>query len=992
MSKVMRQIPFDQLMIWALTELKNESSIFNVNRFYISEKSDSPRVFDSKLELPFGPAAGPHTQLAQNIISAYLAGSRFFELKTVQMLDGEDLPVSKPCIYAPDEAYNVEWSTELRVPQAMDEYIKAWFAIKLLCAELKLGDPDGFIFNMSVGYDLEGVKSPKINSFIDGLKCAEETDTWKRCMDWALANTSRFKNINENYIVNISSYISNSITLSTLHGCPPEEIERIATYLMKEKKLNTFIKCNPTLLGYKFARDTLNGLGYDYLVFDDHHFNFDLQYTDAVPMLRGLMKTAKDNSLEFGVKLTNTFPVKITRNELPGEEMYMSGRSLFPLSIELAARLSETFDGDLKISFSGGADFHNILDIYNCGIWPITLCTTILKPGGYKRLYQLAEKLSDTNASALLNVDVKRLKEFAEAARNSDYYRKPITQPIDRKLKSHIPVSDCSIAPCKSGCPLNQDVPAYLRLAGEGKYEEALTVITERNPLPFITGTICSHKCMDKCSRSFYEGSVDIRGVKLQAAESAFDVIKNSKQKTALIGKKIAIIGGGPAGLAAAYFLSKAGYSVTIFEKSSCLGGTVSHIIPEFRIDSKHIANDIEFATTFGVDLRLNTEVSCTEQLRSEGFEKIIVAVGATKAGVLNLGSGVTINAIEFLKNYKAGPENVVLGKNVIVVGGGNTAMDTARAAARVSGVESVTVVYRRTKHQMPASAEELSLALSDGIILKELLAPSSFSNGTLICTQMELGAADHSGRRSPVSTGTKVEVPADVVLSAIGENVDDNLLDNLGIKMDERRRPIYSEETLQTSESDVYIIGDALRGPATIAEAIADAIKCSKSITGLKPDTYEHLNVSSDIEQAMKRKGVLFEHGKCENECDRCLECATVCENCVDVCPNRANVSVTVNGRRQVLHIDYMCNECGNCEIFCPYTGAPYKDKFTLFANEDDFSSSSNSGFLPLPDGSVRIRLENVVIHNNFGKWRLDDIGELIQATIDKKYLLFKH
>ena len=186
---------------------------------------------------------------------------------------GEELSacVNKPCIVAQDECYNCEWSTELTVPQAFAEYVKAWWACKLIAREYGLGDPDGFVFNMSVGYSLEGIQSPKVDAYIEDMKNASGSDVWAECRDWALANLDRFQNVDAAFVESVSPVVSNSVTESTLHGCPPDEIERIATDLITEKNLNTYVKCNPTLLGYEFARKTLDGLGYDYIQFDDHH-------------------------------------------------------------------------------------------------------------------------------------------------------------------------------------------------------------------------------------------------------------------------------------------------------------------------------------------------------------------------------------------------------------------------------------------------------------------------------------------------------------------------------------------------------------------------------------------------------------------------------------------------------------------------------------------------------------------------------------------------
>ena len=310
MSDIMRPIPFAQLMDWVLEEYEKEGSVFGVRKLVRHAGGKGLPIFEEKIEAPFGPAAGPHTQLAQNLIAAYAAGARFFELKTVQIMDGEELSkcVPKPCITAADECYNCEWSTELTVKEAYEEYVKGWFACKLLSRELSLGEGDGFVFNMSVGYDLAGIKSEKIDAYIEGMKDASGSAVWSECMDWALSHLDQFRKVDAAYVKAISPVISRSITESTLHGCPPEEIEAIATYLLTEKGLNTYVKCNPTLLGYDYARKTLDSLGFDYVSFDDHHFKEDLQWSDALPMLRRLMALAAERGLEFGVKLTNTFP------------------------------------------------------------------------------------------------------------------------------------------------------------------------------------------------------------------------------------------------------------------------------------------------------------------------------------------------------------------------------------------------------------------------------------------------------------------------------------------------------------------------------------------------------------------------------------------------------------------------------------------------------------------------------------------------------------
>lgn len=1001
MSDIMRPIQFNKLMNWVLEEYKTKKSIFGVSKVFAHQPDDLKLpIFKEKLEAPFGPAAGPHTQLAQNIIAAYAAGSRFFELKTVQKLDGAELSacVAKPCITAEDECYNCEWSTELCIPEAFEEYLKAWFACKILSKEFGLGDDQGFVFNMSVGYDLEGIKSEKVDTYIEHMKNAENTPIWKACMEYALANVDQFAHVDEAFIRSITPQISNSITISTLHGCPPDEIEKISTYLITEKNLNTYIKCNPTLLGYEYARKTMDDLGYDYIQFDDHHFVEDLQFKDAAPMFRRLTKLTEDRGLEFGVKLTNTFPVDVAANELPSEEMYMSGRPLYLLTISAAKMISEEFNGKLRISYSGGADYHNIEKLFAAGIWPITLATTLLKPGGYQRLNQISKALSNCGDKPFSGVNVAAVTDYAKDCMTDPYYRKAVKPMPSRKLDKKVPLIDCFTAPCRGGCPIEQDIPAYLRLVGEGNYAQALKVITERNPLPFITGTICSHRCMNKCTRNFYENSVHIRDSKLVAAKGGYDELMKSIKKPSKASNdvRVAVVGGGPAGISAAYFLARAGVDVTVFEKRAQLGGIVRHVIPVFRISTSAIEKDIALAQALGAKFECGVEVTSAEELKQKGYTHVIFANGAWKPGSLRLEYGETVNVLKFLEECKSNPDDVNLGENVVVIGGGNTAMDAARTAKRVEGVKQVRLVYRRSKRYMPADEEELMLALNDGVDFCELLSPVGVKDGVLTCHKMKLGEPDASGRRRPVDTGEVVEVPADTVIAAVGEKIDDGLYSANGIELNERGKVKVNADTLETNVSGVYVVGDANRGPATVVEAIADSMKAAKAITDITTDKYEELNVNPDNASAYQKKAVLYSDcSKC-SESDRCLECATVCENCVDVCPNRANIAVSVKGKKmhQIIHVDGMCNECGNCATFCPYDSRPYKDKFTLFWSEEDFNDSTNEGFLLLDaqKQQYRVRLDGqvedyVIDGTNCGL--PEDVCNLICATYaDYRYM----
>ena len=999
MSDIMTCMPFGQLMEWVLQEKKGQDTVFGVHRPYTADPKNDMTIFTRNLETPVGPAAGPHTQLAQNIIASYYAGARFFELKTVQKMDGAELSacVNKPCILADDEGYNCEWSTELTVPDAMGEYIKAWFILHVIAKEFGLGAQDGFQFNISVGYDLAGIKGDKVNTFIDGMMEAKDTVIFQECRKWLWDNADKFQNFTREDIEAIPSNVCNSATISTLHGCPPQEIESIANYLLTEKHLNTFVKCNPTLLAYDFARKTMDEMGYDYMVFGDFHFKDDLQYEDAVPMLTRLMKLSEELGLEFGVKITNTFPVDVTRNELPSEEMYMSGKALFPLSISLAAKLSAEFAGKLRISYSGGADYYNIDKIVGCGIWPVTMATTLLKTGGYQRFTQVADKVEGICPKKWEGIDVDALKKLAADAITDGHHVKNIKPVPNRKSTKEVPLLDCFYAPCSEGCPIHQDIPQYVALTGEGKYKEALEVILEKNALPFITGTLCAHNCMTKCTRNFYEESVNIRGTKLTAAEHGYEQLIGEIKAGEPNGKKVAVVGGGPAGIAAAYFLAREGAAVTIFEKEEKAGGVIRYVIPGFRIGDAAIDKDISFIQKMGVEICTNTEITSVADLKAQGYDAVILAIGAGKPGTLKLEKGETVNALKFLRDFKANDGKLNIGKNVVVIGGGNTAMDTARAAKRTEGVEHVYLVYRRTKRYMPAAEDELLEVLEEGVEFKELLSPVSLDGGRLLCKKMKLGQMDASGRAGVTETVDVVEVPADTVIVAVGEKIDTDFYTANQIAVDERGKAKVNDKTLETSVSGVYVAGDGARGAATIVEGIRDAQLAVKDILG--KEITRDAAVTGDVKDCFEKKGILKHSKEAKTEEERCLTCNKVCENCVDVCPNRANISIKVPGMamNQVIHVDYMCNECGNCKSFCPYASAPYKDKFTLFANEKDMADSKNDGFVVLDkeNKTCKVRFVGLITDckaDDPADKLYDGLKKLICAVIDDYgYLITK-
>ncbi len=284
--------------------------------------------------------------------------------------------------------------------------------------------------------------------------------------------------------------------------------------MLEEKGLNTFVKLNPTLLGYARVREILDVCGFGYIGLKEESFDHDLKLTQALEMLERLMALAKEKSLGFGVKLTNTLGTINNKGALPGEEMYMSGRALFPLSINVAAVLSRAFDGKLPISYSGGASQLTIRDIFDTGIRPITMATDLLKPGGYLRLSACMRELEGSDAWELNHVDVERLNRLAADALTMEYTQKH-WKPEERiEVAEDLPLTDCYVAPCVTACAIKQDIPEYIRLLGEHRYADALELIYQRNALPAITGHICDHQCQYNCTRLDYDSALNIRELK----------------------------------------------------------------------------------------------------------------------------------------------------------------------------------------------------------------------------------------------------------------------------------------------------------------------------------------------------------------------------------------------------------------------------------------------------------------------------------------------
>ena len=414
----LRPYPFAALVRRALTEGPARGSIFDLPARKLYQPSGRhdlrARHHGRVASTPLGPAAGPHTQMAQNLAMAWLGGCRIIELKTVQILD--ELKISRPCIDMETVGYNVEWSQELRLEASLVEYVKGAMLIKILRASglAPAGADDAVIFDMSVGYDLAGIRSPRVQAFIDGiLDCSAIVDRLRAEIP---AEFARYRDLD------FPTRLADTLTLSTFHGCPPDEIEKIIAFLLEEKGLHATVKLNPTLLGPARARELLNeSLGYSEIEIPESAFEKDAQWQQAVDFCGRLAERAAGLGLGFGVKFSNTLIVKNHRDFFPRSEevMYLSGPPLHVLAMNLVARFREVFGDRLPISFSAGIDRHNFADAAALGLAPITVCSDLLQPGGYGRASGYLEELRarmDAVGAAELPSFIVRAYGLGEAA------------------------------------------------------------------------------------------------------------------------------------------------------------------------------------------------------------------------------------------------------------------------------------------------------------------------------------------------------------------------------------------------------------------------------------------------------------------------------------------------------------------------------------------------------------------------------------------------
>ena len=465
---------------------------------------------------------------------------------------------------------------------------------------------------------------------------------------------------------------------------------------------------------------------------------------------------------------------------------------------------------------------------------------------GLGQLQLILDKILDMDREASMD-DLNLLQSTAEAIsvsadcaigteaakmvlRGINGYREDFESHIINHTCSETIRSHAQPVPCVAMCPAGVDVPGYITLLKAGRYDDAVRLIRKDNPFPTVCALICEHPCEVRCRRTLVDSPVNIRGLKRFAVDNCKDVPVPERMDDT--GKKIAVIGGGPSGLSAAFFLSIMGHEVTVFEKRSQLGGMLRYGIPNYRLPRERLQWDIDAILSTGVECRLDYDVSTPEAIAEirENYDATYISIGSHNAKSIGIpgeyAKGV-IPAVEMLRGIGDDAMPDFKDKTVVVIGGGNVAMDVARTAKRL-GATDVSIVYRRRRDDMTALPEEIGAAVSEGCSLMQLKAPSRIQTDkrgrvkALWVKPQIAGQADRSGRPRPVDSSQPEEkIPCDIIISAIGQATDIGFFEEYGIPV--FRGNIRAEKSsIVDTVSGTYAGGDCVTGPSTVINAVA--------------------------------------------------------------------------------------------------------------------------------------------------------------------------
>jgi len=445
-------------------------------------------------------------------------------------------------------------------------------------------------------------------------------------------------------------------------------------------------------------------------------------------------------------------------------------------------------------------------------------------------------------------------------------------------LQKRCPASSCEelvYAPCEHTCPVNVDAVGYIALIGQGRFEEALDLERQRNPLAGICGRVCHRPCEQQCRRGDVDQPIAIAALKRAAGD--FGAGKRPGTKIALPEQRperIAIVGSGPAGLNAAYHLAKWGYRVTILEALPVAGGMLWVGIPEFRLPRKVLKADINFIKRLGVDIKFNMRMGekySLEDLLEEGYKSVLLAFGAhqgSRMGIEGESLKSVFDGVSFLKKINL-KKKVKVGKRVLVIGGGNVALDAARSSLRL-GATQVTIVYRRSREDMPASPDEIHEADQEGIRILDMTDPIKINGQDgritgLLCQRTRPGEYDSSGRRRPQPvTGSEFLIEADTLIAAIGQKPETGFLEKEGFTIHRNGTIAVEEATFSTGRPGIFAAGDMVTGPATVLEAMATgeqaAISIHRYLNGLDPKSNRYLRKKTPVDVAWREEDLELE------------------------------------------------------------------------------------------------------------------------------------
>jgi putative selenate reductase len=1006
-----------QLLGIILNDLNRNNEVFDIPEKLFYKHWHNHVLYTKKhgqeLHNPIGLASGPHTQLAQNIVSGWLCGARYIELKTIAPVPNAD--IHKPSISIFEGAHNCEGTMELDIEQAYDQFLNAWILIHILNHKLftrsKGNNNIGTIFNMSLGNTLADIRSEKMQWFIDKM------------IDCSAEKAEKLKQIKKIYPdidkINIPDRISSSFTVNSSKECSARELEYICKFLMVDKKLHPVIKFNPTLLGYRSVRAILSSDEALYVEIDEAHFEEDMQYAEALDLIDAIKATAAEMKLDMTIKICGGLVCRNVTGQIPEAvtDVYLTGNALHPIAANLAAKLQTRFEGLLDISFSGGVDCYNVAQLLLNGFSTITVCSDLLMPGGYGRLAQYFQELSRAfanyqaknireyilksgSAYSVNETALENLRNYAIRTLSNPAYQKSELTHLSIKTQRPLFLYDCVHAPCVDACDTHPNIPDYCWFTANNDPEKAINTLLIDNPLPSLTGTLANDPCRLKCTRINYDYPVLMKEIERFIDDNTPAEVLGAMPAPSN-GIEVAIIGGGVAGLSAAWFLAKYGFSVEIYEAAAEAGGMARSVAPDFRLDQALVEKDIERIKAVGIKIQNDVRVDSErfEQIRKDS-QYIFIATGASKPlpmGIQGEDSEGIIDGISFLQQART-KTLAIKGNNFAIVGSDDLAADAARTAQRlIDNNGTVTLIS-----PVPADEMLLDQSMKDALTEENIQIIDATETISVIArggnvAGLELTSIYEDDYAQPYI------LEFDTIITCLGTEADIDFFDmnklqpRKGSNATKMKRVFAGGSLLDPSATTLQVIGDARRAAYEIVMDAgvvlpANLFKQTKNVDIEKlkiQKSHREKPYTAEIIPAAERKGFelitkTLKPLRAVKEAARCLQCDTICNVCVAVCPNRAMLGfevtdadrlipavsfsgekfkvsyqhkIPIRQRFQVLNIADWCNECGNCTTFCPTAGSPYLDKLRLHFNRQRFNADKNTEALLLTGtGNYRV------------------------------------